>query len=423
MKATTVSFKTLGCRLNQAETARMRAGFEAAGCRTRPFGEACDICIIHGCTVTAKAEKNSRRLARSIKRRHPKTFVIIAGCVAEIGGEKIRRGGADLIANQTDKFILPTLLTRHGFQFTPRSESLPPRFDTIRAIVKIQDGCDFRCAYCIVPDARGQSRSRPSGEILEEIRRLINESGVREIVLTGANIGCYDDHGTSLVALLEQVETQTSVERLRLSSIELTTAECPIIDFMASSATLCRFLHLPLQSGSDAVLTAMGRRYTTRQYRQAVDYAVRKLGRVGLGTDILTGLPGENAAAFTATEQCIESLPFSNLHVFAYSPRPGTPAARMNGQIAASEKKRRLARLIELGYRKRMEFVRQWIGREVSVLIEAVDADGWGTGWTGEYLPAQVHGRNLRPNTIIRFKPETVSGKSLIGTAPLPLGT
>ncbi|MBU4199332.1 MAG: MiaB/RimO family radical SAM methylthiotransferase [Verrucomicrobia bacterium] len=420
MNATTVAFKTVGCRLNQAETARMRAAFESAGFSVTPFGAICDICIIHGCTVTAKAEKDSLRLARLIKRRFPSAFVILAGCVAEIGGEPLRKtAGADLLAGQTDKFILPALLARHGFQPAPPvKKSLPPRFDTTRAIVKIQDGCEFRCAYCIVPDARGRSRSRPAGEILVEINRLVHESGFREIVLTGANIGCYNDDGTSLADLLEQVETRTSVERIRLSSIELTTAERPVIEFMASSKKLCRFLHLPLQSGSDAVLSAMGRHYTTRGYLDTVAYALNKIGPLGLGADVLAGFPGEDAAAFAETERFIDRLPFSNLHIFAYSPRPGTPAAGMSGQVTASEKKRRVARLIALGKHKRAEFARQWIGRDVCILIESVDASGWGTGWTGEYLPARLRGHDLQANTIIGFKPEAARGDLLIGTAP-----
>lgn len=394
----------------------MRATFESAGYAVAPFGQACDVCVIHGCTVTAKAEKDSLRLARSVKRRHSKTFVIMAGCVAEISGEAIRQAaGADMLAGQTTKFSLPALLARHGFPPAGRGASLPPRFDTTRAIVKIQDGCEFRCAYCIVPDARGRSRSRPSGEILEEINRLVHESGFREIVLTGANIGCYDDHGTDLAHLLEQVETRTPAERVRLSSIELTTAERPVIDFMASSKTLCRFLHLPLQSGSESILAAMGRRYTPRQYRDTVNYALEKIGWIGLGTDVLAGFPGEDAAAFADTERFIESMPFSNLHVFGYSRRPGTPAAAMGHQIAGPEKKRRVARLTELGTRQRADRARQWIGRDVHVLIESVNAAGWGTGWTGEYFPARIRGQGLRPNRIVPFKPDATEGETLIG--------
>ncbi len=433
MNPTTVSFKTIGCRLNQAETARIRASFEAAGYLTAPFGEACDVSIIHGCLVTAKAEKNSLRLARFIKRSHPRTFVVIAGCVAEVGGESVRRAaGADMAAGQQDKYVLPALLARHGFpDNTPTSPPkatqplhggeygpvLMPRFDTKRAIVKIQDGCEFGCAYCIVPRARGRCRSRPMPEILDEICGL-SEVGHREIVLTGANIGCYNDHGRRLADLLELVETKTPLERMRISSLEITTAERTVIDFMAGSKKLCRFLHLPLQSGCDTVLAAMGRRYTMHQYRATIEYALQKIGAFGLGTDVLVGFPGEDIAAFNETEQCLASLPFSNLHVFTYSPRPGTPAAGRTGQVAELEKRRRAARLSELGNRRRIEFARQWIGREVQVLIETVDDSGQGTGWTGEYLPARIRGRHLRLNSVVLFRPEDTEGEVLIGHAP-----
>ncbi len=415
--ATTVSFKTVGCRLNQAETARMRAAFEAAGYTVAPFGAPCAVSVIHGCLVTARAEQESLRLVRSLKRCRPRTFVVLAGCVAEAGGTAARAAGADLLVGQADKEGLPELLARHGFPAAPRApRPLTPRFDTTRAIVKIQDGCDFRCAYCIVPAARGPSRSRPLAEILDEIRRLAG-AGYREVVLTGANIGCYADRGRTLAALLEQVETQTPIERIRISSIEITAAERTVIDYMAASRKLCRFLHLPLQSGCDAVLAAMGRRYTARQYQATVAYALEKLGAFGLGTDVLAGFPGETAADFQATERFLACQPFSNLHVFAYSPRPGTPAAALPGQVAEAEKKMRVARLIQLGRRQRVAFARQWIGRRVEALIEAVDANGRGTGWTGEYLPARIQGRQLRPNTIVAFQPESAENEILVGRA------
>ncbi len=447
MKTATVAFKTVGCRLNQAETAALRAAFEAAGYAARPFGEPCDVCVIHGCAVTARAEKDSLRLARVARRSHPGTFVILAGCVAEIGGATVgRAAGADLVAGQQDKYRLPALLARRGF--APAPPALPadtthpqpladsavgavaqaasgeahrpapaPRFDTTRAIVKIQDGCEFDCAYCIVPRARGRCRSRSAAEIVAEVRALA-EAGHREIVVTGANIGCYQCGPLRLAGLLERLETETPIARIRISSLEITTVERPVIEFMAASNKLCRFLHLPLQSGCDAVLAAMGRRYTTRQYRDTVEYALARLGRFGLGTDVLAGFPGEDAAGFAETERFVESLPFSNLHVFAYSPRPGTKAAGRDGQVAGPEKQRRVARLIALGRRQRRAFAREWIGREVEVLVEALDASGRGKGWTGEYLPARISGRTLRANSVVRFRPEAAEGELLLGHTP-----
>lgn len=434
MKETTVSFKTVGCRLNQAETARLRAVFESAGYRVVPFGSACRVCVIHGCAVTAKAEQNSARLARGAKRQTG-AFVVLAGCPITAGGRALQvSDAADLLVGQADKFRLPALLAEHGFPSavsgSPRAASgVPgalPLFDTARAIVKIQDGCDFHCAYCIVPRARGPAWSRPFDEIIGEISGLV-QAGYREIVLTGANIGCYEDHGRKLSCLLRRIEAVPALERIRLSSIEVSTVEREVIDYMATSRKMCRCLHLPMQSGSDQVLRAMRRRYAIREYDAVVAYAVSRVEGIGVGTDVLVGFPGERDEDFAATESMIAQGPFSNVHVFAYSLRPGTPAAVMNGQVPDSEKRRRVAKLLALAREKRTAFARRWVGREVAVLVEAVNAAGVATGWTGEYLPARIlppsakGGGNPRAwiapvrKRVSRFVPRAVEGDTLIG--------
>ena len=427
MHATTVSFKTVGCRLNQAETARLRTVFQAAGYRIVPFGAACDVCVIHGCAVTAKAEQSSFRLARSAKRQTG-AFVVLAGCPVAAGGRVLQAPAvADLLVGQADKFKLPDLLVGYGFpSAVPGSLPNLPLFDTARAIVQIQNGCDFHCAYCIVPLVRGPVRNRPFNEIVAEIDGLAR-SGYREIVLTGANIGCYEDQGYKLAGLLRRIEAVPLLERIRLSSIEISTVERDVIDCMAASAKLCRFLHLPMQSGSDPVLRAMRRRYTIREYGAVVDYAVGRVEGIGLGTDVLVGFPGERAEDFKATQAMIAQLPFSNVHVFAYSPRPGTPAALMEAQVPDREKRRRVAKLLVLAREKRMAFARRWVGREVAVLVESVNAAGVATGWTGEYLPARIlpplvkTGGPVRAQSmparkcVIRFVPRAVEGDTLIG--------
>ncbi|NLB60197.1 MAG: MiaB/RimO family radical SAM methylthiotransferase, partial [Lentisphaerae bacterium] len=407
MKTTSISFKTIGCRLNQAETAQLRASCLAAGLRLQPFGAASDISVIHGCMVTARAEEDSLRLVRSIKRRQPHTFVVLAGCAAQLGdATRLRASGVDLLAGQKEKFHLPALLAQEGFSCRPTAGAVRPHFSTQRALVKIQDGCNFHCTYCIVPAARGAPRSRPTSAIISEIRQLAGD-GFREFVLTGVNLGCYEDEGRNLRQLLELLESQTPAERLRLSSIELTTVERGVLDHMAASHKLCRFLHIPLQSGSDNILAAMDRRYTAAQYRALVAEATRKIEGLGLGSDIMVGFPGESAADFAASERLLSELPISNLHVFSYSPRPGTPAARSRAQVPEPEKKRRAARLIALGRRQRQAFAQRWIGRETSVLIESVDAAGVGRGWSSEYLPVLVQGCVQEPRSIIRFRAHT----------------
>ncbi|MFH1476968.1 MAG: MiaB/RimO family radical SAM methylthiotransferase [Verrucomicrobiota bacterium] len=429
MQETTVSFKTVGCRLNQAETAHLRAMFVSAGYRIVPFGSACDVCVIHGCVVTAKAEQTSARLARGAKRQTG-AFVVLAGCPVTSGRFAGRmNANADLLVGQADKFRLPVLLAAHGFPSAVSGVGPTlPLFDTTRAIVKIQDGCDFHCAYCIVPRARGPSWSRPFNEIIGEINGLVH-AGCREIVLTGANIGCYEDHGRKLSCLLRRLEAVPALERIRLSSIEVSTVEREIIDCMAVSRKLCRFLHLPMQSGSDPILRAMRRKYNVREYGAVLKYAVDRVAGIGIGTDVLAGFPGERAEDFKATEAMIAQGPFSNVHVFAYSPRPGTPAAVMKAQVPDNKKRQRVSKLLALAREKRMAFARRWIGREADVLVESVNADGVAAGWTGEYLPARILppsvkcGGDLRNraiparNRIIRFVPHSVEGDILIGEA------
>jgi threonylcarbamoyladenosine tRNA methylthiotransferase MtaB len=429
----TVSFKTIGCRLNQAETALIRASFEEAGFKTGRFGEPCDVCVIHGCVVTAKAEEDGLRLARSIKRRYPDAFIVLAGCAAELLKNETRAGPEQInyLAGQNEKFNLPEIFRTRFPAVEKMPAALMPRFNTQRAIVKIQDGCDARCAYCIVPHVRGAARSRPSAEIIEEISRL-TLCGFPEVILTGANIGGYAEGAGRLPQLLEKIEAVKSLQRFRISSLEISTvgSSFPIksgiqsasggwiptsvgmtdtvrevIDFMASSKKMCFFLHLPMQSGSDKILKAMGRPYTAGKFSAVVQYAREKLGQIGLGTDIIVGFPGENADDFEATVEIAEKLPFNKLHVFSYSPRPGTPAALMPAQVSLQDKATRSLRLIELGRRKRNDFARSLIGKQVSVLVEKVMPDGWAEGWTAEYAPAfTVRGLNRNKSWNLRLK-------------------
>ena len=417
----TVSFKTIGCRLNQAETATMMAQFDAAGYRTVPFGTPCQVTVIHGCAITGKAEHSSLYAARQAKRTCADTLVVLAGCPAETLGETLRDDTTvDLTIGQGGKFAIPELLHRlHPERFpspgtTPDRAATIPRFDTQRALVKVQDGCDFGCAYCIVPTARGTPQSRPVSEILEETRRLA-EAGFREIVLTGANLGRYEHGAKRLTDLIREIETIPGIARIRLSSIELTTTEDALIPHLATSPTLCQFLHIPLQSGDDGILAAMGRRYDSATYRRTVEKAVGAMPFVGLGTDIIVGFPGEDDRAFGNTLQLVRDLPFSNLHVFPYSRRPGTRAESLPDQIPEAVKKDRLHALIAIGESKRLLFAERFIGRTVSVLIERVDATGTGHGWTGEYVAAQVTAPDLAQRQVLSMTVEQVTAGILAG--------
>lgn len=412
MPATTVAIKTVGCRLNQAETTEFEAAFRAAGFNVvMPAAASCDVYVIHGCAVTAAAERESLRHARSFRRRRPDALIIVAGCAAE---QALRNGLADTGSStvdqwigQTDKHRLPALVSQALHQpltGTPAaSRDLAVdgwrQGSRTRALVKVQDGCAFRCAYCIVPLLRSRQISRPMADILERVRRL-SAQGCREIVLTGANLGCYHDHGRRLPDLLRALIDIPNGPRIRLSSIESSTVETEVIDIMASSDRICRYLHLPLQSGDDAVLRRMARRYTVTGYRERIAQATRAMNRVGLGTDILVGFPGETDAEFENTVRVVDELPFTNLHVFPFSPRPGTPAAAMTDSVSQALKSERVRRLNALGAEKQVRFAGQHVGRRVTVLLEKIERDT-GTGWTGEYLPARVRGNGLRANQIV----------------------
>ncbi len=413
-----VAFRTVGCRLNQAETAHMAARFEARGYTVVPFGHPADLVVIHSCAITQRAERDSLRASRLAKRMRPPPQVIIAGCAVAIAPERIRRESrADRIVGQADKFRLPDLLDRPAASRAPAvPEHLPPpRFETTRAFIKVQDGCDFCCAYCVVPRARGAPVSRPMAEILSEAKQL-SERGFQEIVLTGANLGLYAEGQHRLPELLERLEAIPGIRRIRLSSIEISTAERAIVDYIAGSDKCCRSLHLPLQSGDDTLLRAMGRRYDSRTYRAAVDYALSRIPRLGLGTDILVGFPGETPSAFHNTVSLVRDIPFAYLHVFPYSARPGTRAATLSHSLSDSERSRRCRHMMELAQEKREAFARRFIGLFVSVLIERVRGTGGATGWTSEYCGAEVFGRNLHPNQIVSFRPHAAHNGRLVGT-------
>jgi threonylcarbamoyladenosine tRNA methylthiotransferase MtaB len=412
-----ISFKTIGCRLNQAETAQMVGGLELAGHHMVPFGEPADVCVVHTCAVTSKADQDCVRIARVLKKSFPDMFVVLAGCGVEVDAQRLKKeSGADLVLGQKEKFNLPALLSGAGGERkTPNDSSAQnlPSFETTRALIKVQDGCDFCCAYCIVPLARGKPKSRAAQEIVDEVKALA-DAGYLEVVLTGANLGCYKDGSHGLVDLIAKVEAVDGIARIRLSSIELSTVERDLVDYMAASRKLCHHIHLPLQSGDDRVLASMGRRYTVMQYREFVEYAIGKLPFLGIGTDILVGFPTEDESAFQNTVSVAQELPFSNLHVFAYSKRDGTRAGTIPHQVPQTEKHRRSRSLMKLGDEKKTAFAKKFIGKEVSVLVEKGRMTrGSGRGWTSEYVQASVSIPGLRANRIVTFIPSCWSRDTL----------
>ncbi len=396
----------------------MRAQFRSFNYEiVEDFKAESDVYVIHTCTITGKAEKSCVQQARLIKRKKPDAIVILAGCAVEVNRkELLAKTGADYVFDQTEKFMMPQVI-----ESIPMEEqgSVLPYFLSTRASVKVQDGCNFFCSYCIVPYTRGKPASRPFSEIIDEVKAFA-DNGYKEIVLTGANIGCYTDDGRKLVDVIKAIEKIELVKRIRISSIEVSTTEKDIIDLMADSEKLCNYLHFSLQSGDNGVLKAMRRHYTREQYIEMVEYALNKIPLVGLGADVITGLPGEDKKAFFNTYDLINSLPFSNLHVFPYSKRKGTKAADMPNQVPGNVSKERTLELIELGDKKLAEYAESWIssGREADVLVEEIDDAGNGIGWTGEYIKTKILKKQdvpLQKNTIVHGKiNEFKDGKFII---------
>ena len=440
-----IEIKTMGCRLNHAETAAIAGALEAHGHDVRASGAAAgngaarenaaaaaDVFILHTCTVTGAAQSEALRLARSAKKRGI-PIVAVSGCgIGAGGGAAFSEAGADLLIDKNartvdgaDQFgigsiVLSASALGASADGGGAAAAPVPKHPSTRAFVKIQDGCSFRCAYCIVPDARGAPASRPAADVLREIEAL-GARGFREFVLAGVNVALWRDGALSLCGLAEKIAALGCVSRIRLSSIEPATTERAVIDQIAAPGSkLCRALHYPLQSADDGVLRLMRRRYTAGDYARTLDYAAAKIAPLplGIGADVITGFPGETDAAFERTRAFIASRPFTYLHVFPYSERPGTPAAAMPGKIPTHIRRARARELISLGEEKTRQFAASLIGRELEALIERIDASGHAHGWTSEYISASIGG--LAPSacgSVIRFTASSADGTCVVGQA------
>ena len=408
-----VAFSTIGCRLNQAETALLKDGFRLRGFLPVQYGEDTDVLVLNSCTVTEGAEADCRRLVRQTLRQSPQAFVAVTGCYAQTGLEVLRQiEGIDLIVGNQFKMQLPDILPavpQRIKQSMPRvhHERMDPGnflldgvgdYSTTRANLKIQDGCQFMCAFCLIPFARGRERSRFIDDAVREAEALV-QRGHRELVLTGVNIGQYQDADSDLLSLIRRLEAIEGLERIRISSIEPTTVPEGLLEHMQSSKKLCRFLHVPLQSGDDRILKSMNRRYAVRDYQEAMERAMRMIPDVCFGSDVMVGFPGEGPTEFANTLALLQDLPFAYAHVFSYSPRPGTASTKMPNQVPSGVIKERSRILRELSRQKREIFYQRFLGREVSVLFEERVNGVW-TGLTDHYLRVDVRSSLDLKNTV-----------------------
>ncbi|MEP6933176.1 MAG: tRNA (N(6)-L-threonylcarbamoyladenosine(37)-C(2))-methylthiotransferase MtaB [Nitrospirota bacterium] len=395
------SLHTLGCRLNQAETAVLASRLQRDGYHVVEFGEPTDLLVVNTCSVTDEAERTCRYVIRKTLKHSPDAFVAVTGCYAQTGVHELRTiPGIDLIVGNQFKWDLPSFLPApDALKKLPNPEVLHTRTidrddfilpeygepDSTRALIKIQDGCNVMCSFCLIPFARGHERSRLLGDVIREAE-ILAAGGYREIVLTGVNVGQYRQGEFDLVGLLEQLEKIEGLERIRISSIEPTTITDALIDRMASSSKVCPYLHIPLQSGDDRVLSAMNRPYNVEEFTRLIRRAVIAIPHLGLGTDLMVGFPGETDDAFEQTLRIVRELPFSYFHVFTYSPRPGTAAIKLPDQVPIAVARQRAKILADLSRLKRLAFAERYIGSTVSVLFESGEMDGFRLGVTANFL-------------------------------------
>lgn len=387
--------------MNQAETALLADRLRRDGYHLVEFGQPTDLLVLNTCSVTEQAENDCRYLVRRTLRHSPHAFVAVTGCYAQTGAEALRGvPGIDLIVGAQYKMSLPDHLPAPpALHKQPAPQVLHTRTvdredfvlegaghsRSTRANLKIQDGCDFMCSFCIIPFARGHERSRRPEDVLREAEELADR-GYRELVLTGVNVGRYASGGLTLLELIQRLEGIAGVDRIRISSIEPTTIPDALLDHMADSEKLCRYLHVPLQSGDDEILRAMRRRYTVRDYAAFIEQAARRIPNLGLGTDLMVGFPGEGERQFANTLSLAAELPFGYFHVFSFSSRPGTSAARMENHPRSAMVRTRSRTLASLSRAKRLAFYQGQIGRTVKVLFESMDSDGRWTGLTGNFV-------------------------------------
>jgi len=411
-----VAFHTLGCKLNFAESSTMARSFpEEAYQRVSPDSEA-DIYIINTCSVTDTADRKCRQAIRKIISNNPAAFVAVVGCYAQLNpGAVAQIEGVDLVLGTDEKFNISSYIENIEKKKAPEIHSCEnidkigfnaswSSNDRTRSFLKVQDGCDYHCSYCTVPLARGASRNQPIEGIVKEAKSIV-AAGVKEIVLTGVNVGDFGKStGESLEELLRTLCRVEGLERLRLSSIEPNLLTNDIIKLIASEPVLMPHIHMPLQSGNDHILGLMRRRYKREIFRDRINTIKELLPEAAAGADVIVGFPGETDEEFEDTYEFLSSIPFTYLHVFAFSPRPGTPAASMPGKVTEKIKEHRSRQLIRLSENHKNLFMRENTGEIRNVLFEKKNFSGMIAGFTENYIKTFVPYNKSLSGNILRVR-------------------
>lgn len=414
----TVAFHTLGCKLNFAETSTIARNLTKNGYKRVEFNQPSDVYIINTCSVTANADKECRSIVRNALKINPEGFIVVIGCYAQLKPNEIAEmEGVDLVLGATEKFNIVDYLDnleKHGDATVHSCEIDEADFyvgsysigDRTRAFLKVQDGCDYKCTYCTIPMARGISRSDTVENVLKNARE-ISERGIKEIVLTGVNVGDYGKgefgnkkHDHTFLELIQELDQVESLERFRISSIEPNLLRNEIIEFVSKSNRFVPHFHIPLQSGSDTILKKMKRRYLTKLYAERINKIKELMPDACIGVDVIVGFPGETDELFNETYNFLNELPISYLHVFTYSERPNTEAVEFEGVVPNNIRKKRNKMLRILSEKKRFAFYQSQLGTTQKVLWEANNKHGKMYGFTENYVKVETDYNEHLINTI-----------------------
>ncbi|MFD2704134.1 tRNA (N(6)-L-threonylcarbamoyladenosine(37)-C(2))-methylthiotransferase MtaB [Salibacterium lacus] len=415
-----VAFHTLGCKVNHYETEAIWQLFKNAGYEQEEFEKSADVYVINTCTVTNTGDKKSRQVIRRAVRKNPDAVVCVTGCYAQTSPAEIMDiPGVDVVVGTQDRSKMIGYIEQFKKEREPingvgnimktrvyEELDVPEFTDRTRASLKIQEGCNNFCTFCIIPWARGLLRSRKPEDVLNQAHQLV-EAGYKEIVLTGIHTAGYgeDMKDYNFAALLKELEKVEGLKRLRISSIEASQITDEVIDVIDRSRKIVNHLHVPLQSGSDTVLKRMRRKYTTKYYAEQLDKLKQALPGLAVTTDVIVGFPGETEEEFRETYQFIRDNKFSELHVFPFSKRSGTPASKMDGQVDSDIKQNRVQQLIELSNQLAKEYAGDYEGRELDVIPEERDEEtGLLTGYSSNYLRVKFEGEEELTGSIVKVK-------------------
>ena len=420
MTSATVAFQTLGCKLNFSETSTLARKFVAAGYERVPFEMKADVYVINTCSVTENADKKFTTLARQTRQRNPDAFLIAVGCYAQLQPEELsKEGSVDLVLGAKEKFdIISYLSDLSRPEQTQVHACAIEETDTYvgsyaigertRAFLKVQDGCDYKCTYCTIPQARGISRSDTLDNVIRQAKEIVDQ-GIKEIVLTGVNIGDYGKgefgnkkHEHTFFELVQALDEVEGIERFRISSIEPNLLSEELIEFVANSKRFVPHFHIPLQSGNNEILGQMRRRYQRELYVDRVNQIKRLMPDACIGVDVIVGFPAESDQHFLDTYKFLVDLPVSYLHVFTYSERPNTPAAKMKNQISKLIKNKRSKMLRGLSVKKRYVFYESQLQKTKTILFEAENKGGYIQGFTENYVKVRMPWDPALQNQTIR---------------------